>query len=130
MASNAQSYFSDFGLPHSNEEMDVDEDNSSGGTQQRIELGKGYFDDDDDGSDDLFGEKAPYAATCKSPKTKKIPRRLSDHNDTDADASEPSPTKKLRLTSLFGGPDEGMHEDEEVQFSKPPQGTDDVANSL
>ncbi|KAL5402731.1 hypothetical protein PMIN03_010420 [Paraphaeosphaeria minitans] len=85
--------------------MDVEDPSGSG--QQRLIFAPGLSDDenleDDHGLEDLFGPSPTNSKSHNPLESKKMSRRLSNHDKDDADTPEPSPTKKPRV-SLFGDP--------------------------
>lgn len=118
MADNLQTaeLLEDLGLPHGNDEMDVEGHSGSG--QQRLILAPGLSDDEgldnDEGLEDLFGPSPAISEIRSLFKGKKIPRRLSDPDKNGGDTPEPSPTKKPRI-SLFGGPIDESDGDDQVR---------------
>jgi hypothetical protein len=114
----SQSLLQELGLSHSHDDMDVDD--SSGSGQQRLILASGLSDDegieDDDELEDLFGPSPSNSKNRKRLERKKIPRRLSDPIVSGGDAPQPSPTKKPRITSLFGGTIKDSDDNEEVRY--------------
>ncbi|KAF1977684.1 hypothetical protein BU23DRAFT_271413 [Bimuria novae-zelandiae CBS 107.79] len=121
MADNAPvPWLQDFRLPHGNDDMNVDAVQESG--QPLPDVEKGFSDAEDDGLDDLFEERPATQLIGVSPRGKKAIRRLSTDDDNENDAQvQPSPTKKPRITSLFGGPNEEPdYTDEALQAPQTP----------